>query len=274
MTNSKPANTTIAPVAQLVPIDGPGRRFSSRRSVRLGDVDPANELRFDAIARYAQDVANDDALDAALPNALNFVVRKTVVEVGQPAEFREELEIVTLCNGVGSRWAGRQTHISGGAGADIAISTVWVHVDPDTARPQRLSEHFTNTYAESACGLKADARLHHPPLPEPAPPTSIDWPFRRVDLDLLDHVNNAVYWSVVEALLAEARVARRGLRVELEYKAPAPPNRHATAFWHRSNDDYTVWLQDSESAEVYATAQLGPFESYAPGASEEAPAGA
>ncbi len=262
MSNSNPANTTIAPAARLVAENGPGRRFSSVRSVRLGDVDPANELRFDAIARYCQDIANDDALDAALPDALNFVVRKTLIEISQPAEFREELELVTFCNGVGSRWAGRQTQITGSAGADIAVSTVWVHVDPASARPQRLSQEFTDTYAESGCGLKADARLHHPPLPDPAPTTSIDWPFRRVDLDLFDHVNNAVYWSVVEALLSEASIARHRLRVELEYKAPAPPDRHANAHWLQTGDNYELWLQDSASGEIYATARLGPFAAY------------
>jgi len=42
-----------------------GRRFGADRPIRLSDADAAGRLRHDAIARYLQDIAADDVLDAA-----------------------------------------------------------------------------------------------------------------------------------------------------------------------------------------------------------------
>src|SRR5215217_7895312 len=57
----------------LVPVPERGRTFTASRLTRLGDVSPGGRLRFDAIARYLQDVANDDAVDAALEGAMAWV---------------------------------------------------------------------------------------------------------------------------------------------------------------------------------------------------------
>ena len=46
--------------------------------MRLGDVDPSGRLRLDAIARYLQDVASDDAADAGLDTG--WVARRTLIE--------------------------------------------------------------------------------------------------------------------------------------------------------------------------------------------------
>ena len=58
---------------------------------RLGDVDPAGALRFDAVARYLQDVATDDAADAELSPTAGWLVRRSLVVVERPAALGEEL---------------------------------------------------------------------------------------------------------------------------------------------------------------------------------------
>ena len=65
----------------MVPLPDVGRRFSPCRRVRLGDASPGGRLRLDAVARYLQDVANDDAEDAGLANPASWVVRRTTIEV-------------------------------------------------------------------------------------------------------------------------------------------------------------------------------------------------
>jgi len=84
---------TVLPATELHDWSGEGRRYVAGRTVRLGDVDPAGELRLDAIGRYLQDVASDDAVGAGLPNALGWVVRRTLLSIAEPAIAGEEVEL-------------------------------------------------------------------------------------------------------------------------------------------------------------------------------------
>lgn len=240
---------------EFLEIDGPGRRFVTDRKVRLGDVDSSNQLRFDAIGRYAQDLANDDALDAGLADSLNFVVRKTVVVVESPPTFRESLTCTTFCNGVGGRWAGRQSAFIGDDGGRVLVSAVWVHVDPDSGRPKKLSELFHERYGESAQGRKASIKLLHDQI-VPDDAASMSWPFRWADLDLLDHVNNAAYWRPIEQLIGEHGISRQAMVVELEYRNPTPPGTVATLYSRLERSGLSVWVVDEANAITLATARL------------------
>ena len=46
------------------------------------------------------------------------------------------------------------------------------------------------------------------------------WSPRFVDFDVMGHVNNAVYWEIVEQLLAEHRRLRAPLRATVEHELP------------------------------------------------------
>lgn len=243
---------------EFLEINGPGRRFVTNRVVRLGDVDPSNELRLDAIGRYAQDLASDDAADACLEDALHFVLRKTIVVVDQPPVFREKLTSSTFCNGIGGRWAGRQSVFAGDDGALVTMSAVWVHIDPDSGRPKKLAEPFHDVYDESAQGRKASIKLlHDQTIPEDA--ESMPWPFRWADLDLLGHVNNAACWRPLEQLIHEHGLSRRSMVADLEYRTPTPPDTMATVSWqreHGSDQRLSVWITSEDRSTVFATAHL------------------
>ena len=71
------------------------------RPVRLGDSSPGGRLRFDGLARYLQDVSNDDTRDAAFENDMAWVVRRTAIEVRSGARFGEELTLTTFASGGG-----------------------------------------------------------------------------------------------------------------------------------------------------------------------------
>ena len=181
-----------------VPTEPPrhGRTYTATRPVRLSDVTPKGRARLDAVARYLQDIGNDDAVDAIGEDAAAWVVRRTTIQVEQFPVFREELTVMTWASGVGSRWAERSTSIVGSDGGAIQATALWVHVDLRTGRPKRLPAAFDEVYGEAAAGRTVNARLGHDDPPEASEP--IPWPARFSDFDVLGHVNNAVYWAVVE----------------------------------------------------------------------------
>lgn len=202
-----------------MPLPPVGRTYTGRRRARLGDVSPAARLRLDAVARFAQDVSNDDTVDAGLDDDMAWVVRRTVVEVHADATFREELSLTTFCGGVGGRWAERRVSVRGEHGAHIELATLWVHLDVDSGRPVRLPRQFHELYAEAAQGRTVRARLHHDD-PPPGAPRPVPWPLRFTDFDVLGHVNNAISWSVLEEERASRPALRSPVRAEVEFRLP------------------------------------------------------
>jgi acyl-ACP thioesterase len=198
-----------------------GRTFAGPRRVRLGDCSPAGRLRLDAAARYLQDLSDDDTRDAGLAQ-MTWVVRRTVIDVHQFPTYLEPIDIVTWCSAIGSRWAERRVDISsvddGGSGGAISSATLWVHLDADTLRPTPPSGNFGRTFAPSAAGRSISSRLT---LDAPPPELQFtSWPVRFTDFDVMDHVNNAIAFVLVEEALARRRDLRAPMRVEVEYRAP------------------------------------------------------
>jgi acyl-ACP thioesterase len=232
---------SVRPAAELLPPPTAGRIFPAGRTVRLGDVDERGELRLDAIARYLQDVATDDAVAAGLPNAMGWVVRRTLIRVDRPALLNEALELSTWCTGSGRSWAERRTSLRGVSGAADAVC-LWVQIDVDSGRPVRLTDEFHRVYGAAAGGRQVSSKLSLPKSP-PADATSEPWRFRATDVDPFGHVNNAAQWALVEHRLASSGVGRRGTG-EVEYAAPVAPRQMLEL---RSAAD-TSWLVDGGSA--------------------------
>lgn len=208
---------TVLPATELFEWSGVGRRFTAHRTVRLGDVDPAGELRLDAIGRYLQDVASDDALAAGLPNALGWVVRRSLIRVTEPAIAGEQVELTTYCTGSGRAWAERRTTIRSERAVVDAVS-LWVQVDVGSGRPARLGEEFAAIYGPAAAGRQVSSRLSLPGRPPDGAVVARQWRFRRADLDQFGHVNNAAQLVLVEDRLPPG--GRRGA-FAIEYPGAA-----------------------------------------------------
>lgn len=211
-------NAPASPASELLDWSGLGRRFATERIVRLGDVDPDGQLRLDALGRYLQDVASDDAVGAGLPNPLGWVVRRTLVRVTEPALAGERVELATYCTGSGRSWAERRTTLRSDRGAVIDAVSLWVQLDVRTGRPARLPEEFTTIYGPAAAGRQVSSKLRLPGRPGPEATSDGAWQFRRTDLDQFGHVNNAAQFAFVEERLAPG--ARRGT-FEIEYLGAA-----------------------------------------------------
>ncbi len=210
--------SSALPATELLSPSGLGRRFEATRTVRLGDVDPAGELRLDAVARYLQDVASDDALDAGLPNAMGWLVRRTMIRVHRPLRLNERVRLATWCTGSGRSWAERRTSIAPAAGSASAVDAVslWVQVDPDSGRPSRLGDEFHAIYGAAAAGRTVSSKLTLPRAPSGGE-RGARWTFRATDRDPFGHVNNAAQWALLEAVLDGVRTGTG----EVEYLAPA-----------------------------------------------------
>jgi acyl-ACP thioesterase len=231
-----------------VPTDPPerGRTFRATRPVRLSDVTPKGRCRVDAIARYLQDIGNDDAVDGIGRDAAAWVVRRTTLHVERFPVFRERLDLTTWASGVGSRWAERSTAITGSEGGAVQATALWVHVDLETGRPKRLPPDFDRVYGEAAAGRTVTARLDHGDPPATGEP--IPWPARFSDFDVLGHVNNAVYWAVVEEHLD----LQAPVTVVLEYRGGIDRGQTAEVVV----DGDSLWILADGS--VAASARITP----------------
>ena len=207
-----------AAARNLLPLPAEGRSFSDARRVRLDEAGPDGLLRLDALACLLQDVATDDYLDAGFGDDRSWVLRRMLVEVRSPAAFDETLELTTWCSGLGGRWAERSTQVRGARGALIDAVALWVHLDPATGNPRRLTAEFEARFGPSAGGRRIGTALEHPAPPDAE--GAAGWTPRWCDLDVLGHVNNAAYWTAVVEELA-GRNVRPPYRAEMEHRAAA-----------------------------------------------------
>lgn len=96
--------------------------------------------------------------------------------------------------------------------------------------------------------------------------TEHPWSLRFSDFDVLGHVNNAIYWAIVEELLAEARDLRAPMRAIVEHEAPLEPGVAPRLFVRRSEDSLAAtlaWLPaptDSATASASSGTPLAPFD--------------
>ena len=182
---------------ELVPLPASGRRFTATRRVRWGDGDSRGRLRLDAIARYLQDVANDDVRDAGHDPDAPWVVRRTSIEVESAVAVGQLVSVTTWASGSGRCWAERRTSLIGDDGGRVEAVSLWIFLDPVTGRPARLTPAFLDTWGEAAGGRKVQARNLLGPPPDSGA-AARRWPLRSTDLDGLGHVNNAATWEPIE----------------------------------------------------------------------------
>lgn len=209
----------------MVPPGESGRRFTVRRRVRLGDATPNGRMRLDAMARFLQDVANDDSRSAGWSDPDWWVVRRTVLDVAAFPVYLQDVDVITWCGGVGSHWAERRTRLCAVDGSVLVdAAALWVHVDASTLQPSRVPDDVAEVLEESSQGRRIGARLVLKPTLFPADGwTDSPWPLRFTDYDAVGHMNNAAYWEPVEEVLAGERGIRAPMRAVIEHLVQIEP---------------------------------------------------
>ncbi|HLM31901.1 MAG TPA: acyl-ACP thioesterase domain-containing protein [Solirubrobacterales bacterium] len=207
--------------AELVDPPAGGRVFE--RTIRPGIADAGGDgrVRLDAVARWLQDIAYLDLLDAGFDQRGVWIVRRARLRIEAWPRFAEELELRTFCSGIGRFSAERTTTIRGGSAAVESVA-LWAWLD-ESGRPRRFPERFVEIYAESAAGRGAPVRLRHPDPPPAAAGAS--FAFRATDIDVAGHVNNSHYWAPLEEELAEGDPGP--LQAEIEYRDAGGRGEHS-----------------------------------------------
>lgn len=226
--------------AEVTPRPAVGRVFEAARRIRLADVDPTGRCRLDATVRHLQDVARDDSADADLADPMNWVVRRTMLEVHRAPVFQEWVELATWCSGHGGRWAERRTEVRGEDGAHLEAVTIWIFVDGETGAPKKLQPDFFEHYGPSAGARTVSARLQLPSKPTDDARAE-PWTVRFADLDVLGHVNNAVQWTPVEEVADRAGIPLEGVRAEVEFGAGVERGE-VTLHVDQASRGFTSWL--------------------------------
>jgi acyl-ACP thioesterase len=214
--------TKAVKLTELIAVPDRGRVFTEP-PVRpgLADCAPTGRVRLDALARFVQDIAYADAVDARLSRSAAWVVRRTRMRVERFPRFGEGLELTTFCSGLGRMWAERRTTISGDVAGEVEVVSLWVHLDPLSGRPTPLTEEEIAMWGESTAGRKVTARLHHPS--SEGTEDSVPWRFRATECDMAAHINNAAYLQPLEEELLGGGGELESIDVEIEYRAPAQP---------------------------------------------------
>jgi len=245
-----PPDTAAPPPDGFLPPPAAGRVFTSGYPIRRTDVTPSGRLRFDALTRYLQDVAEDDLTEAGLREPYDWLVRRYAITVHGFPQRGQPMRLTTFCSATGPRWAERTTTLSVSGTELIQARAVWAAVARGTGESCAMGPGFHHIYGPAAQGRRASARLSHP-RPDPSAPAR-DWPVRAADFDTAGHVSNTIHWMAVEDVLD-------GLdwlpaRAEMEYHHPILPGDRLRLAYRLTPGRADIWLLND--ARRLASAQL------------------
>lgn len=203
----------------------------------IADADESGRCRLDAMARWLQDIAYLDLVDAGFESEGAWIVRRTRIRVDAFPRFGEDLELRTFCSGIGRFSAERRTSIRGRSAA-VETVALWVCLDPVRGRPMRFPPEFISIYEKSAGGRDANVRLRHPDPPEGARRSA--WRFRATEMDPAGHINNSHYWAPLEEERSRGHEPE-GIDGEVEYRDPAMPGEVTLL-----RDGSSLWITGTE----------------------------
>jgi acyl-ACP thioesterase len=207
----------------LMPVPDPHPDvFDMQWPLRVADTDRAGRLRFDAATRHIQDVGSDQLRELGFEETHPlWIVRRTMIDLIKPIEFQDMLRLRRWCSGTSNRWCEMRVRIDGRKGGLMESEAFWININRETQGPARISDDFIAGLQRTTevdrlrwkAYLKAGSREDAREIRE--------YPVRVSDIDIFDHMNNSVYWSVVEDYLHSHPVLLRGpLRVTIEHDLP------------------------------------------------------
>lgn len=223
MDNNAAAGPTTGLAKVLMPVPDPHPDVFDRQwPVRVGDIDRAGRLRFDAAARHIQDLGSDHlrelGFEATHPL---WIVRRTMIDLIAPIEFGDILRLRRWCSGTSNRWCEMRVRLDGRRGGLVESEAFWLNINRETQGPSRISDDFLAGLQRTTTVDRLRWKAYLSPGDRADAVEVKTYPVRVTDIDLFDHMNNAQYWGVVEDYLdGHAELLEKPLRVTIEHDAP------------------------------------------------------
>ncbi len=230
---------------EFTPEPQDGRIFVSEHWNLLSDCDPLGRLRLDGLARILHNAATLDNESSPAADKGLWILRRVVTRLSARPRYLDAIETRTWCSGLGRAWAERRTDLYHNGDRVAKAKALWVNVAPATGFPRSLPDGFLEVFGPSANGRNVKPRFElSVPKKESSAVGSI--PLRYSDLDIVDHVNNAIHLALAEDILAPTV---RGTASQI-----APYNR-VTVEFHDALQlpdpaDWQVW-HDSRSTTLH-----------------------
>lgn len=272
------SQVTPAVSGASLPDRKPGSQFYEvGYRVRTGDVDQDMRVRLDAVARYLQDVANDNIEATSFGDTDPFwIVRRTIIDVIEPLTWPAAVTAQRWCGALSTRWTNMRVRLTADHETNrfnprprppglIETEAFWINVN-EKGMPSRLSDEAFSMLSS----MTDEHRLRWRSMnPEKAPdPAEIDFPDREhvlriTDFDPFKHLNNAAYLEAIEDELVEHPDLVDGPhRVVIEYLRPIVPGTRLILRRVREGDRLTVWLMipgTGDELVVAASVVVGPI---------------
>ena len=208
----------------LMPVpDGHPDVFDREWPLRVGDIDRTGRLRLDAAARHIQDIGQDQLLREMGFEETHplWIVRRTMVDLIRPIEFQDMLRLRRWCSGTSNRWCEMRVRVDGRKGGLIESEAFWININRETQMPARIADDFLAGLHKTTSVDRLRWKGYLKPGSRDDAAEIHEFPVRVTDIDLFDHMNNSVYWSVIEDYLAAHDELLRGpLRITIEHEAP------------------------------------------------------
>ncbi|WP_245234218.1 acyl-[acyl-carrier-protein] thioesterase [Mycobacterium sp. PS03-16] len=195
--------------------------FDTGWPLRVADIDRTGRLRFDAATRHIQDIGQDHLRELGFEETHPlWIVRRTMIDLIRPIEFNDMLRLRRWCSGTSNRWCEMRVRIDGRKGGLMESEAFWININRETQGPARIADDFIAGLRRTTevdrlrwkAYLSAEGREDADQIRE--------YPVRVSDIDLFDHMNNSVYWSVIEDYLHSApHLLEAPLRVTIEHDA-------------------------------------------------------
>ncbi|WP_194836935.1 acyl-[acyl-carrier-protein] thioesterase [Nocardia sp. XZ_19_369] len=239
-----------------------GTPFETGWPVRLADTDGDQRLRLDAIARYLQDIGFEhlDAVEDG-DSHRGWVVRRTVIDVLKPIQFGERVTLRRWCSGLSNRWCNMRVQICGSSGGLVETEAFLIHFGTESGVPARMSDRFMEPMLASTTEhrLRWKAALTDPPPAADSTGVQVrPFPLRITDIDMLDHVNNSVYLSGVEEVLADHDDLKSGAhRAIIEYAKPLRSGDLVELVAYRAGSVLDIWFAVGD--ETHAVTKVLPI---------------
>jgi acyl-ACP thioesterase len=211
----------------MMPVpDGHPDVFGREWPLRVGDIGRTGRLRLDAACRHIQDIGQDQLREMGFEETHPlWIVRRTMVDLIRPIEFQDMLRCRRWCSGTSNRWCEMRVRVDGRKGGLIESEAFWININRETQMPSRIADDFLAGLHKTTSVDRLRWKGYLKPGSRDDASEIHEFPVRVTDIDLFDHMNNSVYWSVIEDYLAShpeqhPELLRGPLRTTIEHEAP------------------------------------------------------